>query len=238
MSSAVTKIKNKVIRRLFARVSNLSNNRVCPICDWEGWQFNPNGIDLKRRYDSRCPNCSSLERHRLAYMVMKDKLKNPKTLHVAPEPSIEPWLKRISASYISIDLYNEAMMKMDLTDMTFEDNTFSLIWCSNVLEHIPADDKAINEMYRVCEPGGMAAIQVPIWRYETYENPEIKSKEDRLKYFYQHDHVRLYGLDIVDRLSSAGFKVEVIRAQDLGPELVFQHSLSLLSTNEIFVCYK
>ena len=223
---------------MFSRVSKFSEERTCPICEWRGWQFNPNGISLKRRYDSRCPNCSSLERHRLAYMVMKDKLDRPKTLHVAPEPSIEPWLKRISSSYVSIDLYNEAMLKMDLTDMTFEDNSFSLVWCSNVLEHIPRDDLALSEMYRVCEPGGCTVIQVPIWREVTYEDPTIDSEQDRLKHFYQQDHVRLYGLDIVDRMERVGFKVDVIRAQDLGPELVFHHALSLLSTNEVFVCQK
>jgi hypothetical protein len=60
---------------------------------------------------------------------------------------------------------------------------------------------------------------VPIWPSEshlTYENKLIKDPRDRIIHFGQFDHVRIYGLDVVERLRSAGFTANVI---DLEKEL-------------------
>jgi ubiquinone/menaquinone biosynthesis C-methylase UbiE len=39
--------------------------------------------------------------------------------------------------------------------ITFEDNQYDVILCNHVLEHIPDDTKAMQELYRVLKPGGM-----------------------------------------------------------------------------------
>ena len=50
------------------------------------------------------------------------------------------------------------MQQMDLTALDIPDQSRTLIWCSHVLEHIPDDRKALTEMFRVLEPGGLAVL--------------------------------------------------------------------------------
>ncbi|QDU56395.1 class I SAM-dependent methyltransferase [Aeoliella mucimassa] len=217
-----------------------ASKRTCPLCSWTGRQFTYGGAQNKIRFDSSCPNCRSLERHRLAYLTATSQpdLDYSQVLHVAPEKQIEHFLRSKAGDYLSIDYYNNAMAKMDVTALELEDNSKTLIWISHVLEHVERDDLAIAEMFRVLKPGGVAFVQVPIWREETYEDFSIQSEADRLRVFYQPDHVRLYGMDIVDRFHQAGFSSKVIRAQDFGPEKIIEHQLSFASTNEVFLFRK
>lgn len=90
--------------------------------------------------------------------------------------------------------------------------------CSHVLEHIDHDIRAMQEIHRILKPGGVALIQVPMWyseKHKTYENPEITEPHDRIIHFGQFDHVRIYGLYVIDRLRDAGFKVETIDLNQL-----------------------
>ncbi len=101
---------------------------------------------------------------------------------------------------------------MDLTDLRFVDDTFDVIMCNHVLEHVHDDLKAMREIYRVLKPGGWAILNSPVEkdRLITYENPSIEEPSERLKHFGQQDHVRVYGTDYTQRLQQAGFTVEVI----------------------------
>jgi SAM-dependent methyltransferase len=51
----------------------------------------------------------------------------------------------------------------DATAMPFPDGCFDRVIAAEVLEHIPADQAAMNEIARVLRPGGMAAVTVPAW---------------------------------------------------------------------------
>jgi SAM-dependent methyltransferase len=51
----------------------------------------------------------------------------------------------------------------DATRMPFADNSFDVVIAAEVMEHIPADQAAINEVTRVLRPGGVAAVTVPAW---------------------------------------------------------------------------
>jgi SAM-dependent methyltransferase len=231
----------KPMKRKLSQIFKASQTvRHCPICDWSGRQFAPGGPANKRRFDSRCPNCGSLERHRLAFLVAEKcaNLDYSSVIHVAPEKELSKWLRSKSDNYLSIDLYAKAMAKMDITDLKLEDDSQTLIWASNVLEHIENDRKAISELYRVLAPNGIAYIQVPIWRTSTFEDFSRSMPEERLELFYQKDHVRLYGLDIIERFEQAGFSSAIYRAQDFGPEVLLQNGLSFVSTNEVFVFQK
>lgn len=226
-------------KRLYRLFLSFGSNVKCPVCGWSGSSFFRYSIPQKPAPIFSCPACSSVERHRFAYFRLKDDLYGhaKKTLHFAPEPFIEKWLRSISKEYLSVDLMSPVAMKhMDITDLDLDDCAFSLIWCSHVLEHIEDDGKAMDELFRVLEPSGKLIIQVPIYGEKTYENDSIKTPIERLKHFKQEDHVRLYGTDISERLQNAGFMVDTVRVSDIEPESVYYHGLSYPSTNEIFIC--
>ncbi|NJM65464.1 MAG: class I SAM-dependent methyltransferase [Acaryochloris sp. RU_4_1] len=134
-----------------------------------------------------------------------------KMLHIAPEDCLVNKLAEChSIDYLTADLNNSAMVKMDLTDIQYSDNSFDVIYCSHVLEHIPDDAKAMSELSRVLKSDGWAILQVPILREQTYEDLSITDPQEREKLFGQSDHVRVYGRDYKNRLEKAGFQVSVI----------------------------
>ena len=213
------------------------DKRHCSLCGFTGFRFRGYGDPPKRRADVRCPRCKSTERHRLVHRLLADELVGPyRTLHVAPERCISPWLRSISSDYLSIDLYREAMQAMDLTALDLPDACKDLVWCSHVLEHVDDDRKAMAEILRVLVPGGLAVIQVPIRGEHTHEDPTITTDEARTEAFLQWDHVRLYGTDVEERLREAGFDVERRTVDDLPPELVDREVLRYQYTNEVFLC--
>lgn len=105
--------------------------------------------------------------------------------------------------------------KEDITALSFEDESFDFIYCSNVLEHVPDDLAAMGELNRVLCRGGVAVIQVPIRGEVTFEDPSVTDEEERTRLFGQEDHVRYYGRDIAGRLQSAGFEVEQFYMNDV-----------------------
>jgi ubiquinone/menaquinone biosynthesis C-methylase UbiE len=148
------------------------------------------------------------------YMNQKTSLfdgNQKKMLHVAPEPQLSELIQKADyISYLSADLYApNVMVKMDITDIQYPDNSFDVIYCSHVLEHIPDDRKAMREFYRVLKPGCWAILHVPINADKTFEDPNVIDPKERERLFGQFDHVRHYGLDYKDRLIEAGFSVTV-----------------------------
>ncbi len=170
---------------------------------------------MQSRRNALAPDSMSLERHRLLWLYLKEKTDiftgNKKFLHIAPEYCfIRIFKTHKNIDYTTGDLLSPwADVKLDVHDIPFEDNTFDVIMCNHVLEHVADDKKAMKEFYRIMKPGGWGIFQVPI-NYEsevTLEDPAITSKKDRERYYWQADHVRLYGLDYGKKLADAGFTV-------------------------------
>jgi ubiquinone/menaquinone biosynthesis C-methylase UbiE len=138
---------------------------------------------------------------------------NIKVLDFSPAKSINKNLSKTrSIEYISSDYAGEfsTIEHYDITDIAVKDDTFNLIICYHVLEHIEDDLKAMKELYRVLKPGGNCLIQTPFKDGETYEDFSIKDPQERLKHFGQEDHVRIYSVNgLRDRLTSCGFDVEI-----------------------------
>jgi ubiquinone/menaquinone biosynthesis C-methylase UbiE len=121
-----------------------------------------------------------------------------------------------------------AKVKMDIHAIPFEANTFDVAFCNHVMEHVDNDIQAMRELHRVLKPGGWAIIQSPmdVSRATTLEDPAITSEADREKYYWQKDHVRLYGQDYGQRLEKAGFQVKADRfVQELDKQLVEKYAL-------------
>jgi SAM-dependent methyltransferase len=51
----------------------------------------------------------------------------------------------------------------DGTCLPFDDDTFDRVIASEVVEHIPDDERALRELARVVRPGGVIAVTVPAW---------------------------------------------------------------------------
>lgn len=204
----------------------------CSICDEKFRKLLPYGF--YSRENALCPNCLSLERHRLMWYVLQNKTNfftaNLKVLHVAPEQAfLERFSKMKNLSYDTADLVSPiATIKMDIQDMPIDDNTYDVVFCNHVLEHVTDDHKAMTEIYRVLKPGGFAITQVPLRRDHetTYEDPTITSRKEREIHFGQYDHVRWYGLDYPAKLKDAGFDVEEIYPyEEIGEEGYIKHCL-------------
>lgn len=192
------------------------NKVACPVCEHSFSKFLPYGYTkLGSRKNALCPRCLSLERHRLMYLYLKEKTdffsRNLKVLHIAPE---QCFYKRFRAldnlDYTTGDLESPiADVHFDVQAIPFPKDTYDVVICNHVLEHVADDKQAMAEIYRILKPGGFAVLQVPQDTHaeKTYEDPTITDPDDREKHFLQKDHVRLYGLDYAERLSSVGFRV-------------------------------
>jgi len=190
----------------------------CTVCgalvnEWKPFRRPKSTAQANAGRPRLCPECGSFERHRIIWILWRQRrtLENhPRFLHFAPERCHDQRLRALLGErYVTADLSRPGVdVQTDITHTVFEDNSFDLIYCSNVLEHIPDDRRAMSELYRVLSPGGLAIIQVPIKGDHTYEDDTIITPNEREHHFGQWDHVRYYGRDIQDRLVSAGFQVE------------------------------
>lgn len=257
----LTAIRRK-IRKKFRKPIGIYRNRgdkyLCPFCGYKAANLAPLGKRdpifvekqlLGARRNGGCYKCYSTDRERLVYVFLKDKLrvfenpKNLKVLHFSPESNLFEVLNKSSLKeYVCGDLfeegyesaYNSVVQNMNVLEIPFEDNHFDLIICNHVLEHVPEDRAAMQELYRVLKKGGKAILQVPTSRLleETYEDFSITDSEERIKAFGQFDHVRIYGKDYSDRLRSVGFEVEVHRIWKEYPKV------GLNPNEEVFLALK
>lgn len=220
-------ILNIIPRPLLIRVSYLARpivslylkgNRYTDPIDGRSFRtFLPYGYQ-QQRDNVLSPSTLSLERHRLLWLYLKNETDffsaQKKVLHFAPEQAFYKRFKQMTnLEYTTTDLNSPlADVKADICNLPFADNEFDIILCNHVLEHIPDDTKAMQELYRVMNVGGMGIFQIPqdLNRAYTFEDNSITNKAERTKIFGQYDHVRVYGRDYFDKLRAAGFKVDEV----------------------------
>jgi SAM-dependent methyltransferase len=181
------------------------------------------------------PSTLSLERHRLLWLYLKnetDFFSAPlKVLHFAPEQAFYKRFRMLkNLTYTTTDLNSPlADVKADICNLPFAENSFDVILCNHVLEHIPDDKKAMQELFRVLRPNGWGIFQIPqdLQRKTTFEDHSIIDKKERAKIFGQYDHVRIYGWDFFDKLKSVGFKAEAVAyGASLSPAEVDKYRLA------------
>lgn len=226
--------------RCRAKIFNFGFRYYCPVCRSHLRIFKPS-IDAQctRAIAQRCPVCSSMARHRWVWLFLQKRTSlfdatPAKMLHIAPEEELGKLFEKIpNLDYLSGDISStRAMERIDITSIPYPDESFDIIYCSHVLEHVPDDRKAIDEFYRVLKQGGWALIVVPVKRDKTFEDMSATDPIEHNRVFGHPEHVRICGADYKDRLTSAGFSVTTFQVADvltqqettkygIGPEPVF-----------------
>ena len=216
----------------------------CPCCGWRLRAFTHGGVSLRRRPSGYCPRCNAKARHRRDWLYLERNTplftKPTRLLHISPKYSLARRFVRMPhLDYVAGDVRARPLisLRLDVQVLPFLDESFDAAICIHVLEHVPDDRSAMAEIFRVLRPGGWAFISVPLQLdSETYEDPAIVDPKERLRAFGETDHVRLYGRDILDRLHTAGFEVDVDLASDLSQEDVDRYGL--LRDENVLLCRK
>lgn len=209
-------------------------------------KFLPYGYGIQRE-NALSPSTLSLERHRLLWLYLQNDSnffsseKKLKVLHIAPEQCfLDIFRKQKNIDYVTSDLESPiADVKADICNLPFEENSFDVIFCNHVLEHIPNDTKAMQELHRVMKNGGFGIFQIPqdLNRETTFEDDSITDPKERAEIFGQYDHVRVYGRDYFKKLRSIGFKVDEIDfTKKIAPEKL--ERFALMKGEILPVCFK
>ena len=218
----------------------------CPFCAKYEY-FEDYGNPVRRNI--MCLNCGSMERHRFLYYVYKkyifDNLADTiSILHTAPEKSIyKLFTDNQKINYVSIDLdpsrypYAKNILKMNVLDLQFCDSKFDFIISNHVIEHIEDEELFFKELTRVLKQDGKIILTAPYNKNleKTLEDSSIVTPEDRLKYYGQADHVRLYGRDMYERFKRYG-NLDVIDAGFISDELC--KKMNILQSNTAVIISK
>lgn len=227
-------IRLSYLAKPFLLLSLRGDNYTDPIDGRSFRKFLPYGYENQRE-NVLSPSTLSLERHRLLWLYLKEHTAffsdSLKVLHFAPEQAFYKRFRNLkNLDYTTTDLNSPlADVKADICDLPFQDNSFDFILCNHVLEHIPDDTKAMQEILRILKPGGTAILQIPqeLDREITFEDDSITDPKERAKIFGQYDHVRVYGRDFFDKLRRIGFEVEEVDLSSrLEPEVVDRYRLA------------
>jgi glycosyltransferase involved in cell wall biosynthesis len=171
-------------------------------------KIDPIGSDIKRFLCPTC-GCNDRERHLKMYLealaVLNGKA-NLRILHFAPEHMFLEWLKTLNPEiHIFADLYSadKRFRRIDIQSIPYSDCSFDLVIANHVLEHVDDPEAALKEINRVLKQDGLAILQTPYSNYleATFSDDGIVGPEDRLYFYGQEDHVRLFGKDIFDLYS-------------------------------------
>jgi len=237
-------IRLSYLIRPFLIVWYKGNHYTDPIDGKRFRKFMPYGYQ-KQRKNVLSPSTFSLERHRLLWLYLKNEtdffVSPKKVLHFAPEQAFYKRFRKLkNLDYTTIDLNSPlADIKADICNLPFKNNLFDIILCNHVLEHIADDTKAMQELYKILKPKGMAILQIPqdLSREKTFEDNTITNPKERAKIFGQYDHLRIYGRDYFDKLRNVGFVViEENYTEKISPENIDKYRLT---KGEIIpVCFK
>jgi SAM-dependent methyltransferase len=153
-----------------------------------------------------------------------ERLRGGSILHMAPEFWLQRYIQSYGlGSYVRGDLAPnaEGIEKIDLQQIPYPDDTFDMLICNHILEHVDNAEMALREMHRVLKRGGRAVCQTPYASRltKTFEDPQLQSKDDRLFFYGQADHVRLFGSDIEQHFIAAGFTGRLVPHSEILPDI-------------------
>ncbi|MBF0573518.1 MAG: class I SAM-dependent methyltransferase [Desulfamplus sp.] len=114
----------------------------------------------------------------------------------------------IHEDFINIYLENYAsqwvLCNSDINLLPFAENTFDVIICSEVMEHIHQEQKALEELTRVLKPKGQLALSVP-----RYLPEKICWKLSKEYCNTEGGHIRIYKKkELLEKVIPLGFKFQ------------------------------
>ena len=106
--------------------------------------------------------------------------------------------------FIELDSVATVFMQGSVDKLPFEDNSFDLVICSEVLEHLLDYHVAIDEIYRVLKPGGKFLPSVP-----SYWPEKICWTLSRAYQNIPGGHVRIFKKrQVINEIINHGFKYD------------------------------
>lgn len=233
LGSAVRRRARILEREAHQRLLRKPGRVRCPVCGWQGYRFGPSS--KPRRANRICPACSSSERYRaLGLLLRRIGPVQPGTrlLEVAPIDTVQRAAVELGYTYASVDLWSpDAQVRADLTKIPFATDSFDVVVCFHVLEHIIDDREAVRELARIVRPGGRAMVVVP-WDPQRTTTFEVDGADpaDYERLYGQSDHVRIYGADLLERWRGTGVAVtEDLWSERFTPDV---HAHAALTGND------
>jgi len=238
----------------------------CPVCERKVAAFRPLSAFYYEQWEKHCfepvakqdetcnvtayscPHCNASDRDRLFSLFLRERLPRHRPaeefalVDFAPAPALSNHIKRnYKISYRTADLFMaDVDDRVDLQDMPdYPEASFDAFICSHVLEHVPADTRAMAELFRILKPGGWGITMVPIpIGFENIREDFSKTTEaERWRHFGQGDHVRIYSRSgFLARLKDAGFNVRMFDRDHFGPR-IFERS-GLTTTSMLYISEK
>lgn len=228
---------------------------LCPCCGTRLRSFNagtftvrPGRFDQRRyegvRQDVLCPVCRSLPRHRILALWCEKHvglLRSADVLYFAPEHAMMRWIRHNGVSCVTADLYGAADLRLDIQETGLSDESWDVVFCNHVLEHVDNFRVALAKVRRILRPGGSLVCSFPMDPGVELvdEDPAVHTPEERLRRFGQNDHLRVFGMRAGELLlEEAGFFVEEIRGKDCPEEILPVVGPADYNANVLFRCVK
>lgn len=113
------------------------------------------------------------------------------------------------ANYLGVDVTqnskNSVNSLVSIINLPFCQDSFDVVFCTEVLEHVSKVDQAINELSRIVKPGGIIILTIP-FIYPLHEEPWdfYRLTPHQLKLLAEEAKLQLL------RLQTSGNEIEVI----------------------------
>ena len=150
------------------------------------------------------------------------------------------WMKRNCISCTTADMFSAADIKLDIQETGLPSESYDVVICNHVLEHVDDFRIALAEIWRILRKGGLLICSFPMDpKVELLdEDPSLTTIEERFRRFGQDDHKRVFGMKAEKFLTDAGFIVEVIKGSDYPEEILPVVGPADYDINVLFCCKK
>ena len=224
----------------------------CPCCGRHLSQF----VDFKykgKRYNKTmyettycqviCPCCQSLPRQRMVAQYLSEhveQVRGVKILIFAPSNSETIWFRRNNIAYTSADLFEYADLRLDIQNMELEDESYDIVLCNHVLEHVLDYDRALKELHRIIRKNGFLQIAVPQREDIMVTPPTLHGEacEENKILYGQEDHLRIFGMDFESKLRARGFVTEAVGAGTMPESVKAVVGPALYDYNRLYICHR